>query len=265
MSSVIPLNHDQRLRSVEHALDLPALARWRGTWRDEARQPERTSRASSSSIHLANDAHRLQPDELAPLLPTQILTDVLAIAKARPARLLTRFISRYVKLYPDTLACSASVEAFVRAVCELVGSGRQLGIAHDPLRAARLCAASTVHTAPAPPQPTMQALRLIPTAFRTGPYAELFAARDTIAGRVHGVRVPHAALRVHDLKLLEVGTPPAPHAERKPTVAHARAGHAAHAHPLQSRDLREVEPAPGRRRRRPGARRNRLDARHDVR
>ena len=40
----------------------------------------------------------------------------------------------YVKLYPEMLARSQSVEAFVRAVWELVGGGKQLGIAYDPVR-----------------------------------------------------------------------------------------------------------------------------------
>ena len=37
----------------------------------------------------------------------------------------------YVKLYPEMLARSHSVGAFVKEVWELVGSGKQLGIAYD--------------------------------------------------------------------------------------------------------------------------------------
>jgi exportin-2 (importin alpha re-exporter) len=37
----------------------------------------------------------------------------------------------YVKLYPEMLARSHSVGAFVRKVWDLVGGGKQLGIAYD--------------------------------------------------------------------------------------------------------------------------------------
>ena len=39
----------------------------------------------------------------------------------------------YVKLYPEVLSRSSSVEAFVRAVWQLVGTGQQLGVAYDPV------------------------------------------------------------------------------------------------------------------------------------
>lgn len=39
----------------------------------------------------------------------------------------------YVKLYPEVLSRSASVEAFVRAVWQLVGGGTQLPLAYDPV------------------------------------------------------------------------------------------------------------------------------------
>jgi hypothetical protein len=37
----------------------------------------------------------------------------------------------YVKMYPEMLARSQSVGAFVKKVWELVGGGKQLGIAYD--------------------------------------------------------------------------------------------------------------------------------------
>ena len=37
----------------------------------------------------------------------------------------------YVKLYPEMLARSQSVGAFVKKVWELVGGGKQLGVAYD--------------------------------------------------------------------------------------------------------------------------------------
>ena len=41
----------------------------------------------------------------------------------------------YVKLYPEVLSRSASVEAFVRSVWQLVGGGTQLPLAYDPVSA----------------------------------------------------------------------------------------------------------------------------------
>jgi len=37
----------------------------------------------------------------------------------------------YVKLYPEMLARSQSVGTFVKKVWELVGGGKQLGVAYD--------------------------------------------------------------------------------------------------------------------------------------
>jgi hypothetical protein len=60
---------------------------------------------------------------------------VLEIAEVR---LLPGFLSYtheglqlYVKLYPEMLARSQSVGTFVKKVWELVGGGKQLGIAYD--------------------------------------------------------------------------------------------------------------------------------------
>jgi hypothetical protein len=53
----------------------------------------------------------------------------------------------YVKLYPEMLARSHSVGAFVKKVWELVGVGKQLGIAYD------------------------QVVALLPLARRESPYA----------------------------------------------------------------------------------------------
>ena len=40
----------------------------------------------------------------------------------------------YVKLYPETLRSSGSVEAIVRAVWELVGGGKRTNVADDGVR-----------------------------------------------------------------------------------------------------------------------------------
>ncbi|VDB88356.1 unnamed protein product [Peniophora sp. CBMAI 1063] len=117
------------------------------------------------------EALRTDPDEATPSTPTRVRTTVLEVAEM------------YVKLYPEVLSRSASVEAFVRAVWQLVGGGTQLPLAYDPL--------------------VTQALRFISTAIRAGPYRDLFSARETIAGLVSGVVVPNVGLRPHDLEALE--------------------------------------------------------------
>jgi hypothetical protein len=87
-------------------------------------------RPRPSHIHLANGAHTLQPDE-----PTRA-RDRRGASRASFHTFHPTLSSAqmYVKLYPEMPACSAFVEAYVRAVSE---PRRQLEIAYDPVRAAR--------------------------------------------------------------------------------------------------------------------------------
>ncbi|TFY54539.1 hypothetical protein EVG20_g9663 [Dentipellis fragilis] len=112
-----------------------------------------------------------EPDEPTPSLPSKIRTNILELAEM------------YVKLYPEVLARSQSVEALVRAVWELIGGGQQLGISHDPL--------------------VSQSLRFISTAIRSGSYKDLFSSRDTISGLIQGVVVPNVGFRQQDLEAFE--------------------------------------------------------------
>ncbi|THH15070.1 hypothetical protein EW146_g5342 [Bondarzewia mesenterica] len=114
---------------------------------------------------------RTDVDEVTPSIPSKIRTSILEIAEM------------YAKLYPEVLARSSSVEVFVRAIWELVGGGKQLGISYDSL--------------------VSQSLRFISTAIRSGSYKDLFGSRDTISGLVQGVVVPNVGLREHDLEIFE--------------------------------------------------------------
>ncbi|TFY78460.1 hypothetical protein EWM64_g5554 [Hericium alpestre] len=118
---------------------------------------------------MAWDPKELQtdPDETTPSLPSKIRTNILELTEM------------FVKLYPEVLSRSHAVETFVRAVWELIGGGRQLGISDDP------------------------SLRFISTAIRSGSYKDLFSSRDTISGLVQGVVVPNVAFREHDLEAFE--------------------------------------------------------------
>ncbi|KAI0045803.1 importin alpha re-exporter [Auriscalpium vulgare] len=117
------------------------------------------------------EALRTDRDEATPSIPSRIRTGIVEIAEM------------YVRLYPEVFERTASVEAFVRAVWELVGGGQQLGLAYDQL--------------------VSQSLRFISTAIRAGTYAELFRSRDTISGLIHGVIVPNVRLRTHELESFE--------------------------------------------------------------
>ncbi|KAI0648900.1 Cse1-domain-containing protein [Trametes meyenii] len=114
---------------------------------------------------------RGDPDDTAPSLPSQIKTGILEI------------VELYVKLYPETLQASASVEAFVRAIWDLVGGGKRPSVADDGL--------------------VSQSLRFIASAIRTGYYKELFGSKETISGLVQGVVVPNVSLREHELEQFE--------------------------------------------------------------
>ncbi|OSC99927.1 Cse1-domain-containing protein [Trametes coccinea BRFM310] len=111
------------------------------------------------------------PDDTTPSLPSQIKTGILEI------------VELYVKLYPETLQASASVEAFVRAIWDLVGGGKRPSVADDGL--------------------VSQSLRFIGSAIRTGYYKQLFSSKETISGLVQGVVVPNVALREHELEQFE--------------------------------------------------------------
>ncbi|KAI0262819.1 Cse1-domain-containing protein [Gloeopeniophorella convolvens] len=122
---------------------------------------------------MAWDPPQLQtdPDEPTPSAPSKIRTGVLEIAEL------------YVKMYPEVLARSRSVETFVRSVWSLVGGGKQLGAAYDQL--------------------VSQSLRFISTAIRSGAYRDIFGARETIQGLIAGVVVPNLALRTRDAEAFE--------------------------------------------------------------
>nr|VWP01251.1 Succinate-semialdehyde dehydrogenase (EC [Ganoderma boninense] len=112
-----------------------------------------------------------EPDDTTPSLPSQIKTRILEI------------IELFVKLYPETLQNSGTVEAFVRAIWDLIGGGKRPGVADDGL--------------------VSQSLRFIASAIRTGYYKDLFGSKDTISGLVQGVVVPNVALREHELEQFE--------------------------------------------------------------
>ncbi|EKM56806.1 uncharacterized protein PHACADRAFT_141741 [Phanerochaete carnosa HHB-10118-sp] len=114
---------------------------------------------------------RGDPDDTIPSLPSQIKTGILEIAEM------------YIKLYPETLQSSASVEALVQGVWELVGGGKRPGVADDQL--------------------VSQALRFISTAIRSGHYKQLFSSKDTISSLVQGVVVPNVGLREHEIEQFE--------------------------------------------------------------
>ncbi|KAF8063522.1 CAS/CSE protein [Lyophyllum atratum] len=114
---------------------------------------------------------RGDPDDTTPSLPSQVKTGILEIAEL------------YIKLYPDQLQNSPSVESLVQAVWALIGSNKLPGLADDSL--------------------VSQSLRFISTAIRSGYYKPLFSSRETISSLVQGVVVPNVALREHDVEQFE--------------------------------------------------------------
>ncbi|OBZ72875.1 Importin-alpha re-exporter [Grifola frondosa] len=117
------------------------------------------------------DSPNCRPDDTVPSIPSQIKTGILEI------------VELYVKLYPEILQTSASVEAFVRAVWDLVGGGKRSGVADDGL--------------------VSQSLRFISTAIRTGHYKPLFGSKEIISSLVQGVVVPNITMREHDIEQFE--------------------------------------------------------------
>ncbi|KAI0749865.1 armadillo-type protein [Daedaleopsis nitida] len=122
---------------------------------------------------LAWDPPQLQgdPDDTNPSLPSQVKTGILEI------------VELYVKLYPETLQSVGSVEAFVRAIWDLIGGGKRPNVSDDGL--------------------VSQSLRFMASAIRTGYYKELFGSKETISGLVQGVVVPNVSLREHELEQFE--------------------------------------------------------------
>jgi|SRR6266850_4765386 len=100
------------------------------------------------------------------------------------------------------LARSQSVGAFVKKVWELVGGGKQLGVAYDQvLNSSSL--SRYAHPYASNSQLVSQSLRFISTAIRSGAYRDIFETRDTIQGLIAGVVVPNFALRTRDVEAFE--------------------------------------------------------------
>ncbi|KAJ3492037.1 hypothetical protein NLI96_g338 [Meripilus lineatus] len=114
---------------------------------------------------------RGDPDDTTPSLPSQIKTGILEIGEL------------FVKLYPETLQTSSSVEGIVRIVWELVGGGKLPEISNDAL--------------------VSQSLRFVSTAIRSGHYKQLFGSKDTISNLIQGVVVPNIGLRDHEIEQFE--------------------------------------------------------------
>ncbi|KAI0077557.1 Cse1-domain-containing protein [Panus rudis PR-1116 ss-1] len=114
---------------------------------------------------------RGDPDDTTPSLPSRLKTHIFEIAEL------------YVKLYPETLQGSGTVEALVQKIWALIEGGKLPGQADDGL--------------------VSQALRFISTAIRSGHYKELFGSRDTIASLVQGVVIPNVTIREHEIEQFE--------------------------------------------------------------
>ena len=100
----------------------------------------------------------------------------------------------YVKLYPETLQTAGSVEAFVRAIWEIIGGGKRPSVADDGVSYSMFLQLCWYH-ADTNAQLVSQSLRFIASAIRTGYYKQLFGAKETISGLVQGVVVPNVSLR----------------------------------------------------------------------
>ncbi|KAL0945218.1 hypothetical protein HGRIS_000730 [Hohenbuehelia grisea] len=92
-------------------------------------------------------------------------------------------VELFLKLYPEQLQNTNSVESFVQEVWSLVGSNRLPTIADDAL--------------------VSQSLRFISTAIRMGHYQALFAERATISSLIEGVVVPNVTFRDHEIEQFE--------------------------------------------------------------
>jgi exportin-2 (importin alpha re-exporter) len=98
-------------------------------------------------------------------------------------------------MFPEILMRSRSVAVFVKAVWELGGGGKQLGIAYDQ---ASVFVFSQARIDPSHQrthgQLVSQSLRFISATIRSAAYRDIFEAHDTIRG-LAGVVVPNLALR----------------------------------------------------------------------
>ncbi|KAJ8473968.1 hypothetical protein ONZ45_g16104 [Pleurotus djamor] len=111
------------------------------------------------------------PDDTTPSIPSQVKTAILETAEM------------YVKIFPDQLLRSPSVQGFVSEVWSMVGSNKMPNIADDGL--------------------VSQSLRFISSAIRSGHYKETFSSRDVISSLIEAVVVPNASLREHDIEQFE--------------------------------------------------------------
>jgi hypothetical protein len=91
------------------------------------------------------------------------------------ARVLTAPAQLYTKIYPEMMSKSPTVEAIIRGLWELIGSGQLAGIAYDGL--------------------VTQSLRFISVTIRQGHYKQLFSSPDTIRALGEGVVMPNVVLR----------------------------------------------------------------------
>ncbi|EIW74080.1 importin alpha re-exporter [Coniophora puteana RWD-64-598 SS2] len=114
---------------------------------------------------------RVDEDEPTPSLPAKLKTRVFELGEL------------YIKLYPDLLQQGPFVEALVQGVWTLIGGDKAKGVGDDSL--------------------VSQALHFISTALRSGHYTALFSAPETIPSLIRGVVLPNAALRTHEVELLE--------------------------------------------------------------
>ena len=109
------------------------------------------------------EAMRGDPDDTTPSLPTQIKTSIFELTEL------------YTHRYPEVLASSGTVPAFVTALWNLLGGGQRSGIAYDGL--------------------VSQGLRFLSTVIRSGNYKETFQSKETINVLIKGVVVPNVTLR----------------------------------------------------------------------
>ncbi|KAF7419339.1 importin-alpha export receptor [Pleurotus ostreatus] len=124
-------------------------------------------------VFLAWDPVELRgdPDDTTPSLPSQLKTVILET------------VDLFLKLFPDQLQNSDSIQGFVQEVWTLVGSNKLPNISDDAL--------------------VSQSLRFISSTIRSGYYKTLFESREVISSLVEGVVVPNVALREHDVEQFE--------------------------------------------------------------
>ncbi|EPQ50330.1 Cse1-domain-containing protein [Gloeophyllum trabeum ATCC 11539] len=114
---------------------------------------------------------RGDPDDTTPSLPAQLKTTTVEL------------VELYLNKYPEMLAQTKTVEAFVQTVWNNLGTGQLQGVGDDAL--------------------VSQSLHFISTAIRSNMYREVFSARDTIANLVQGVVVPNIGLRDYEVEQFE--------------------------------------------------------------